>query len=116
MEAICVYQSVSQPDHYYYTHKDCREEQGAGEPCTLLCFRKDEFGWPCIWEQPLAVGGFYRREAPEADKKALLSRALKAFREPEFPDFVSEAERYRMEHWESLWEDFTPSPKRLITV
>lgn len=115
MEACIVYQPVSNSRHYFLHYRDLKEDYGT-EYATLLAFRKDEFGWPCVWEEPLAVGGFYRKEAPEADKKALLSRALKAFREPEFPDFVSEAERYRREHWESLWEDFTPCPKSLLIV
>ena len=107
MEVQIVYQSVTSPDRYYYTHKDCRNEQGAGEPCTLLAFRRDEFGWPCVWEQPLAVGGFYRKEAPEADKRALLSRALTAFREERDPNYISEAERERMAYWKNIWDEIT---------
>ena len=114
MEAVCVYQPVSDSRQYYYHYKDLKADYGT-DYATLLAFRKDEFGWPCVWEAPLAVGGFYRKEAPEADKKALLSRALTEFREEYDPDFVSEAERYRRELWAGIWDDFTPSPKRLIT-
>ena len=116
MEVQIVYQSVTSPNRYYYTHKDCWNEQGAGEPCTLLAFRKDEFGWPCVWEEPLAVGGFVRREATQAEKKELLSRAMEAFREEYDPNFVSEAEQYRRELWRSIWDEFTPCPRSLITM
>lgn len=115
MEAVCVYQPVSNSRHYFLHYCDLKEDYGT-EYATLLVFRKDEHGWPCVWEEPLAVGGFYRKEAPDTDKKALMSRALTAFREPEFPDFVSEAEQYRRELWASLWDEFTPCQRSLITV
>ena len=106
MEACVVYQPVSNSRQYYYRYRDLKEDYGT-EYATLLAFRKDEFGWPCIWEQPLAVGGFYRREAPEADKRALLSRALTAFREERDPNYISEAERERMAYWKNIWDEIT---------
>jgi hypothetical protein len=115
MEAVCVYQPVSDSRQYYYRYKDLKEDMGT-DYTTLLCFRKDKHGWPCVWEAPLAVGGFYRKEAPEQDRKALLSRALTEFREEQDPDFVSEAEQYRRELWQSIWDEFTPCPRSLITM
>lgn len=100
MEAVCVYQPVSNSRHYFYHYRDLQSDYGT-EYATLLVYEKDPVsGWPLVDREPLAVGGFYRREATSAEKKELMSRALLNYKEPK-----------PVEHdetcWKNLWDEIT---------
>lgn len=84
MEVRCYYQPCVAPDHYYSNYSAVRKEYGTNEPCTLVVYESqtcsvygEQRVTPMLWKKPLAVGDkFYRKEAPEVDKKELLSRAM----------------------------------------
>ena len=99
MNAVCLYQPVSDNRHYYYLYKDLKADLGP-EYATLLVFRADDSGTPIVNEEPIAVGGFYRREATSDEKKELMTRALLNYKEPK-----------PVEHdetcWKNLWDEIT---------
>lgn len=112
METVTLYQPVSHPDHYFYRYRDLKEEYG-NDYATLLCFRKNEQGFPLVNEDPLAVGGFFRKEASSEEKKILMSKALLNYREPAGPTpGQMEAERYREGLWKNLWTELTAKTTR----
>lgn len=105
MDATVLYQPVSDSRQYYYHYRDLKEDMGP-EYATLLAFRTDPYGTPLVNEEPLAVGGFFRKEATADEKKALLSRAMDA----ELPKPVEHNDTY----WEAMWEELTPGREFII--